>query len=95
LFAKNPVLNEKIEGEELKNAIRLAMIAELDAINFYLQIAEKATDERVKKVFKDVAEEEAEHFGEFLELLRTLDPSFEPLVQRGIEEVKELIGKKS
>jgi len=94
VFAKNPVSESKISGEEIKNAIRLAMIAELDAINFYLQIANKVDDERVKKVFEDVAKEEAVHFGEFLELLRELDPSFEPLVEEGIKEVKELLNKK-
>jgi len=93
VFARNPVEEEVLEGESLKDAIRLAMIAELDAISFYLQIARKAKDERVRKVFEDVAREEAEHFGEFVRLLKELDPSFEDLVNRGMKEVEELLKK--
>ena len=93
MFARNPVEEEVLEGESLKDAIRLAMIAELDAISFYLQIARKAKDERVRKVFEDVAREEAEHFGEFVRLLKELDPSFEDLVNRGMKEVEELLKK--
>ncbi len=92
MFAKSP-LEEPLEGEALKDAVRTAMIAELDAISFYLQIARKAKDERVRKVFEDVAREEAEHFGEFLELLKELDPSLEDLISEGAKEVRELLGK--
>ncbi|NPA84659.1 MAG: hypothetical protein GXO07_01475 [Crenarchaeota archaeon] len=67
------------------------MIAELDAISFYMQIARKAKDERVRKVFEDVAREEAEHFGEFLRLLKELEPGFEKLVEEGMKEVEELL----
>ena len=91
MFAKNPVEEPSLEGESLKDAVRLAMIAELDAISFYLQVARKARDERVRKVFEDVAKEEAEHFGEFVRLLRELDPSFEDLVNEGMKEVEELL----
>ena len=93
MFARNPVEEKVLESESLKDAVRLAMIAELDAISFYLQIARKAKDERVRKVFEDVAREEAEHFGEFVRLLKELDPSFEELVNRGMREVEELLKK--
>ncbi len=93
MFARNPVNNDSIKGDEIKNVIRLAMIAELDAINFYLQVANKVEDEKVKKVFEDIAKEEAVHFGEFLELLKELDPSFMPLVEEGMKEVKELLNE--
>jgi len=93
VFARNPVEEKVLESESLKDAVRLAMIAELDAISFYLQIARKAKDERVRKVFEDVAREEAEHFGEFVRLLKELDPSFEELVNRGMREVEELLKK--
>jgi len=51
--------------------VRLGLIAELDAISLYEQLAAQAKDPLVKKVFMDIAYEEKEHVGEFLELLKT------------------------
>jgi rubrerythrin len=76
-FAKRPpdILREKkFDSPEAADALRLAIIAELDAISLYLQLAKYVDDERVKKVFEDVAREEKVHFGEFLALLKTYDP---------------------
>jgi len=52
----------------------LTIIAELDAINLYLQLAPSIEDEKVRKVFEDVALEEKTHVGEFLAFLKNLDP---------------------
>jgi rubrerythrin len=76
-FAKHPldILREKkFNSLEVANALRLAIVAELDAISLYLQLAKYVDDERVEKVFEDVAREEETHFGEFLALLKTYDP---------------------
>lgn len=91
MFAKNPVdFPGELEGEKLCDALRLAIIAELDAISFYMQLAEKVKDPLAKKVFVDVANEEKEHVGEFLYLLRKCDPSITEMMGKGEEEVKEL-----
>jgi rubrerythrin len=69
------VLREKkFDSLEVADALRLAIIAELDAISLYLQLAKYVDDERVRKVFEDVAREEKAHFGEFLASLKTYDP---------------------
>jgi rubrerythrin len=57
-FAKHPLdilREEKFDSLEVADALRLAIIAELDAISLYLQLAKYVDDERVKKVFEDVA----------------------------------------
>jgi rubrerythrin len=73
-FGKHPldILREKkFDSLEVADALRLAIIAELDAISLYLQLAKYVDDERVRKVFEDVARGEKAHFGEFLAVLKT------------------------
>jgi rubrerythrin len=44
-------------------------------------------------VLKDIADEERVHAGEFLRLLKELDPEEEKFYQEGAEEVEEEIEK--
>lgn len=82
----------KFSKEEVAEALRLSIIAELDAINLYLQLARYSEDENVRKVFEDIAKEEKTHVGEFLALLKSLDPQQVAELRAGAEEVKELTG---
>lgn len=95
MLSKHPLevpSGRKLSGGEVAEALRLAVIAELDAINLYLQLARAIDDDRVRRVFEDVAEEEKTHVGEFLSLLEHLDPSQASELKRGAAEVKELTG---
>ncbi|HPP44084.1 MAG TPA: ferritin family protein, partial [Caldisericia bacterium] len=81
--------------EELDNEIlRIGIIAELDAINLYEQLASMTKDTSLKKVFLDIAKEEKTHVGEFLTLLLMKDKEGEKELKNGKEEVKELLEKK-
>jgi len=94
-FAKNPVdvlREKKLDSLEVADALRLAIIAELDAISLYLQLAKYVDDERARKVFEDVAREEKAHFGEFLAVLKTYDPDLAAELKAGAEEVREKTG---
>jgi len=82
----------KLIKEEVAEALRLAIIAELDAINLYLQLARAIDIDSVRKVFEEIAREEKTHVGEFLALLKNLDPEQVEELKKGAEEVKELIG---
>jgi len=73
----------------------LTIIAELDAINLYLQLAPSIEDEKVRKVFEDVALEEKTHVGEFLAFLKNLDPEQVSELVKGAKEVEELTGVKT
>ena len=92
VFGKHPLdmtPGVKISGERLCYALRLAVIAEVDAITLYRQIAEASTDKVVAEVFREVADEEKEHLGEFMYLLRRCDENLDEMMKHGEEEVKE------
>lgn len=79
--------------EELVRAIRYSMAAEFEAIQLYQQLAESIDNKLAQEVLIDIANEEKEHAGEFLRLLRELDPKEEQYYQEGYEEVEEMITK--
>ncbi len=78
---------------ELVRTIRFMIAAEYEAIQLYQQTAESTDNELAKEVLIDIANEEKEHAGEFLRLLRELAPDEEKFYQEGYEEVEEMIQK--
>ncbi|MBU1179256.1 rubrerythrin [Patescibacteria group bacterium] len=73
-----------------KQILRLGMIAELDVINLYEQLAENAKNNSVKKVLLDIAKEEKTHVAEFETLLLKLDKEQEQETEAGRKEVEKL-----
>ena len=86
--------DRKLTHEELVRAIRFMIAAEYEAIQLYQQTAESTDNELAKDVLMDIADEEKEHAGEFLRLLRELQPDEEKFYKDGYEEVEEMIGKR-
>jgi len=92
MFAKEPIDLEKISKEMSdKEILRFGLAAELDAINFYEQMAEYTDDDHIKEVLLDVAKEEKEHVGEFQTLLLEKDPQQVEEMEEGKEEVMEML----
>ena len=92
-MSKNPLdlpKDRKFTIDEIIEALRISIIAELDAVNLYLQFARACGDEKVRRVFEDVAKEEKTHVGEFLALLKTLDAEQASQLEAGEKEVKEI-----
>jgi rubrerythrin len=85
--------DRKLTHEELVRAIRFMIAAEYEAIQLYQQTAESTDNPLAKEVLLDIADEEKEHAGEFLRLLRELDPDEEKFYKEGYEEVEEMIAK--
>ena len=83
----------KLTKEELIRAIRFMIAAEYEAIQLYMQLAESTDHQLAIEVLKDIADEERVHAGEFLRLLRELDPDEEKFYIEGAEEVEEEIEK--
>ena len=86
----------KIPGDidkenEDKQILRVGLIAELDAISLYEQLASKTKDSKIKKVLFDIAKEEKTHVGEFLALLLEVDKQQMEELEMGKEEIKEII----
>ncbi|MBA2882159.1 rubrerythrin [Desulfosalsimonas propionicica] len=85
--------DRKLTPQELIRSIRFMIAAEYEAIQLYQQTAESTDNELAKKVLLDIADEEKEHAGEFLRLLRELDPEEEKFYKEGYGEVEEMIAE--
>lgn len=75
--------DRKLSHAELVRTIRFMIAAEYEAIQLYQQTAESTDNELAKEVLIDIANEEKEHAGEFLRLLRELDPDEEKFYKEG------------
>lgn len=92
MLSKIPFDIASLSEEDLdRQILRIAIIAELDAINLYEQLAALTQDETLKTVFLDIAREEKTHVGEFLSLLLMKDEEQEEELEAGEEEVNELL----
>ncbi|MCI4454740.1 MAG: rubrerythrin [Thermodesulfobacterium sp.] len=92
MLSKIPVELDRIDEEDLdKQILRLAIMAELDAINLYEQLANMTEDENIRTILLDVAREEKTHVGEFMALLLNLDEEQVEELEAGKEEVEELL----
>ncbi len=85
--------DRKISNQELIRAIRFMISAEYEAIQLYMQLAESTDNKLAIEVLKDIADEERVHAGEFLRLLKELDPDEEKFYAEGADEVEEEIEK--
>lgn len=93
MLSKIPVELEKIKKENLnKEILRAAVIAELDAINLYEQMAALTDNTHIKAILLDIAKEEKTHVGEFQTLLLKNDTEQEKELEEGKKEVEELTG---
>jgi len=94
MLSKVPILLERIRKEDLdKEILRAAIIAELDAINLYEQMADMTKDRGLRILLLDVAKEEKTHIGEFQALLLTKDVEQEGELKEGRNEVEALFRK--
>lgn len=85
--------DRKLTHQELIRAIRFMIAAEYEAVQLYMQLAESIDNELAIEVLKDIADEERVHAGEFLRLLKELDPEEKKFYAEGVEEVEEIIEK--
>ncbi len=76
-----------------KEILRAAIIAELDAINLYEQLASVTENNDIKKILLDVAKEEKTHVGEFQTLLLKEDKQQVEELKAGEKEVKKELSK--
>ena len=92
MLSQIPINLGKVKKEELdKEILRVGMIAELDAVSLYEQLAAMTEDENTKKVLLDIAKEEKTHVGEFQTLLLKEDPEQVKELEEGRKEVEELL----
>jgi len=81
----------KTKKEDLdKEILRAGIIAELDAINLYEQMAAMAQDKNIKTALLDIAKEEKTHVGEFQAILLKKDKEQAKELEEGKKEIEEL-----
>jgi rubrerythrin len=94
MMSELPIKLEKLGKKEMDMEIlRVGIIAELDAINLYEQMAALADDKNIKKMLLDIAKEEKTHVGEFQRLLLNRDRQQVEELEKGKEEVRKETGE--
>lgn len=94
MLSKIPINLDQIKKEDIdKEILRVGMIAELDAINLYEQMAALTQNKNIKKILLDIAKEEKTHVGEFQALLLMEDKEQKKELEEGQKEVEGIIRK--
>lgn len=94
MMSQIPVDFSKAKKEDLnKEILRAAIIAELDTVNLYEQMAALTDNEHIRAVLLDIAREEKTHVGEFQTMLLRLDQEQVRELEHGKKEIEELVGK--
>lgn len=89
-----PINLDKVRKEDIdKEILRVGIIAELDAVSLYEQLAAMTENKNIKIILLDIAKEEKTHVGEFQTLLLRLDKQQEKELEEGRKEVEEELGK--
>lgn len=92
MMSKLPIDLEKTPKDQIdKEILRAGMIAELDAVSFYEQMASMTNNENIKKVLIDIAREEKTHIGEFEAMLLSLDKEQVQESEKGRKEIEEMM----
>ncbi len=81
---------KRLKGSDLdREILRWGMMAELDAINVYEQMATMTEDPDIRTILLDIAKEEKTHVGEFQALLLARDPEQLKEMEAGRLEVEK------
>ncbi|MEI7826490.1 MAG: ferritin family protein [Euryarchaeota archaeon] len=89
-----PIDLKEINKENIdKEILRAGIIAELDAVNLYEQMASLTKNEAIRASLLDIAKEEKTHVGEFQALLLQLDQEQVNELEHGRREIEEMAGK--
>jgi rubrerythrin len=90
MLSQMPINFKDVKKEDVdKEILRIGMIAELDAVSLYEQLAASTENESMKKILLDIAKEEKTHMGEFQALLLKLDQEQVEELKGGAKEVEE------
>ncbi len=91
MLSQIPINLEKVGKDLDKEILRAGIIAELDAINLYEQMAAMTKNDLIRKMLLDIAKEEKTHMGEFQTLLLKEDEEQLKELEAGKKEVIELM----
>ncbi len=93
MMSQIPFQLDKVKKEDLEREIlRTGIIAELDAVSLYEQLAAMTKKDSIRKILLDIAREEKTHVGEFQALLLKEDQEQAEELLKGDREVREKTG---
>jgi rubrerythrin len=85
---------ERLKKEDVdREILRAGIIAELDAINLYEQMAAMTDNRNIREILLDIAKEEKTHVGEFQTLLLMEDKEQVRELEEGRKEVEKELKK--
>jgi len=91
MLSQLPIELAKVSKDQIdKEILRVGMIAELDAVSFYEQMAAMTDNNNIKKVLLDIAKEEKTHIAEFETMLLKLDQEQVQENKKAKKEIEEL-----
>lgn len=92
MMSSLPIDLKKVKKEDIdREILRVGMIAELDAVNTYEQMAAYATSKIIKALLLDIAKEEKTHIAEFQTMLLKLDKEQVKENEKGKKEVENIL----
>ncbi len=90
MLSQIPIELKKVKKNDLeKEVLRSGIIAELDAINLYEQMAAMVENKKIQETLLEIAKEEKTHVGEFQTLLLDRDKEQKTELEQGKKEVEE------
>ncbi len=93
MLSKIPLQLKSLKPEDIdKEILRVGIIAELDAVSLYEQLAAMTKKDSIRKILLDIAREEKTHVGEFQALLLKEDQEQAEELRAGEREVREKTG---
>ena len=91
MMSNIPTDMKKVQKNDInKEILRTGMIAELDAVSLYEQLAAMTDDKDIIEILMDIAKEEKTHVGEFQALLLRNDKQQVEELKKGKDEVDSI-----
>lgn len=76
---------------EMIRAIRFAIASEYEAIQIYEEMVENINNKDAKTIIEEIITDEKVHVGNFLQLLKMLNPKEEDYYKEGYKETMDLL----
>ncbi len=78
---------------EMIRSIRFAIASEYEAIQIYEEMIENISNKDAKTIIEEIITDEKVHVGNFLQLLKILNPDEDQYYKEGYKETLELLEK--
>jgi len=83
--------DKSFTDSEMIRAIRFAIASEYEAIQIYEEMTESISNKDAITIIEEIIEDEKVHVGNFLQLLRLLNPEEEEYYKEGYKETLDLL----